>query len=859
MTTELPAAGSAAPTVQAIRPLLDALFANSNDATLVVDSAGTVTYATKGIANTFGYATTSVTGTPVFDFLHPDDVVLAAELFLRRLDFDGPDQGKEVRVRSSNGDWIPVIATAALLADSSLGACVITLHQVDGSDAGRELALRRRIVVGEYANRLGAELMDAGDSVAVLARLGESLGEIGLLTGAQMAAIYLERQEHGFLELLSGWSAPSHADRTIELLHDCHAVELLLSEHIVADRLDTPGNDLLTRLTSKVSAQAMLSTPFSTGSKRGVLVLLRLEDGPGWWDSDSELVRSVGNLCGRALGAAWSEELLALTYQLGPIAFSIRTWDGDLVDCNQQYLDLYMLTRETAHMLNLADLLVPEHRERVFEQMRRLRRGEIHRFDLEADVARGDGETLRLRSHGVRLQVPGSHEQFVLTAIEDISATHEQRLELEFAATHDPLTGTANRSAMLAAIELMQERNGQLPTLLILDVDRFKLVNDELGHMVGDRVLQAIVERISTAVRGSDMIARLGGDEFAVIVPRVGLEGAHALATRLRRSMEHPIEYGAGTVSLSLSIGIALGDECVDLTEVMVRADRALHAAKRKGRNCHVVFDEALQDEGLARLNLERELRYAIDHNQLEVHFQPEFSTIDRGILGAEALIRWRHPERGLIPAGEFIPVAEQSGMIDDIGRFALARGTKSFAEIIEVTGRHDLGLRINISAREFARPELPDLVRSALTESGMCANQLCLELTETTLMDAPEVALTTFSTLRELGVEFAIDDFGTGYSSLVYLKRFPVSTIKIDRTFVSDVGTDSESRAIVESIIGLGQALQLDVVAEGIETEEQLAVIRGLGCERAQGFLIAGALTPGDFAARLRAPSLIG
>ena len=438
----------------------------------------------------------------------------------------------------------------------------------------------------------------------------------------------------------------------------------------------------------------------------------------------------------------------------------------------------------------------------------------------------------------------GLAEPLVLTSVEDIHELRDQQIALEHAATHDPLTQVPNRSTMEARIERLEREHGQLPNLLVIDVDRFKLSNDSLGHHVGDQILRAVAQRIVAQVRNADLVARLGGDEFAVVVPSLDPTHVEGLAERLRRSMQDPLVVDGRVTPQTFSIGVALGADCSSIGELLVCADRAMYAAKSQGRNRHVVFDRSMRDETVAELTVERELRSAIDHDELEMHFQPEFSVDDLRILGAEALIRWRHPTRGLLPASAFLDVAERTGMIDDIGRFALRRACMSFARTCRDAGRSDLTLRVNISAREWLRPELSDLVRSALDEAGLEAERLCLELTETTLMDV-EGALEAFARLRRIGVEFAIDDFGTGYSSLAYLKRLPVDVLKVDRSFVEDVHENADSRAIVESIMGLSRALGLDVVAEGVETNLQLEAVRGLGCRRAQGWLVGGALEP--------------
>jgi diguanylate cyclase (GGDEF)-like protein/PAS domain S-box-containing protein len=831
--------------------LLDALLANSPEAIVVVDDLGGIRFATRGVTELLGHAAGSLVGRSAFDFLHPDDLDGAAELFVQRLDYDGDDPGKDVRVRHSSGEWIDLTTTVSLLP--TFGSAAITMRA--GLGGSRERSLRRRIAGAEFANKLGADLMSAGGSDAVLRRISQSLREVGLLTGAQIVMVYVERQERGVLELLDGWRAPGpSATVPIELVPDGATVERLLTEHVVADDLTLRRHRGLAALTAPLHATGLLSTPFTTGSKRGTVVLVRTRTGASWWGTDGELARSVANLYGRALNTAWSEALLAYTYRDGPVAFSIRTWDGELVDCNRRYLEVLGISRKEARIRSMDQLLTSTPSPHQSAHWRDLRNGLVDRLEREFEVIRGDGTTIWVRGHSVRLQVPGLPEHFVLTAIDDVTESRRQRLDLEHAATHDALTGTANRVALYEAIERVTRRTGEIPSLFMVDLDRFKLVNDGHGHAAGDAVLTTVARRLLHAVRDGDLVARLGGDEFAIMVPGVDHAEATELAARLRRSLDRPLLVHGLRMTQTLSIGIALGSHAADISDLLVRADRALYSAKHQGRNQHVVFDDSMHDEVLERLTVERDLRRAIDRDELEVYFQPEFAVADRRIVGAEALVRWHHPERGLIAAADFVPIAETSGLIDEIGRFALRRATTAFGGVCARLGVDDLVLRVNISAGEFSRPELAGLVREALAVSGVEPSRLCLEITETTLMDAADTAIATLDSLHAHGVRIAIDDFGTGYSSLAYLKRFSVDDIKIDGTFVQDIVDDAGSRAIVQSIIGICEALSLDAVAERVETDAQLDALAALGCTRAQGYLVAPALPVDEFEALVRA-----
>ena len=832
--------------------LLDAVFANSREAVVVVDETGQLVYASPGAGLLMGHNVASKIGSSVFDFLHVEDVEAAAQLFVQRLTYDGADFGHEVRIRHASGEWITTVATVAMLADSDFGACAITLR-TPGADDFVERSLRSQIVVGEYANRLSARFMEVTASSEVLDRIAESSGEIGLLTGAEIVEVFIEDEYEGVIERLAGWISPERLTDSMVVSGSADvqpAVDELLAEVQVFDDVQQVASVGIVDFAARSRAVSLVSAPFRIGTQRGALVLMRVVPGPDWIAADVELARSAAGLYGRALQTARSEELLKLTYQQGPLGFSIRTWGGDLVDCNQQYLDLYGLTREAADQIHLRDLLDDAHRDSAMASFDQMRRGEVDRLTTNMEVTRDDGSTFWAHIHSVPLRVPGRSETLVLTSVEDVTEVHVQRIELEHAARHDSLTGVANRGQMSDAIDRFHQLNGQLPAVVIVDIDRFKLINDSFGHAVGDEVLQVVAKRITSQLRPGDVVARLGGDEFAIVIQRLSRAGAVRLAQRLLRAIEAPLEIDGRPIGQTMSVGVALSEGSHDPADLLKRADRALYAAKAAGRNTHVVFDESLEDEVLARQALERELRAALAANELEMQFQPEFSLLDGHVLGAEALLRWEHPHRGLIPADEFIPAAEHAGLIDEIGRFALREACRKF---VTIPGTDGLLLRVNISAREFSRPELADLVEAALAESGLEPERLCLEMTETTLMDAPKLVLATFTRLSSLGVKSAIDDFGTGYSSLSYLKRFPVDTLKIDREFIHDVVDDPESRAIVASILHLGEAMGMEVVAEGVETVEQVEVLHDLGCSRAQGYLVSPALPCAEFAQFLR------
>ncbi len=424
--------------------------------------------------------------------------------------------------------------------------------------------------------------------------------------------------------------------------------------------------------------------------------------------------------------------------------------------------------------------------------------------------------------------------------------------QLRKLAHYDVLTDLPNRLLFNERLDHALKRvcrTGRQLALLFLDLDHFKNINDSLGHPVGDAVLKLVAGRLTQAVRAEDTVARLGGDEFVVILEDLRQpEDAANVAAKVVEVMERPFLVDGQELNLTTSIGISLRQDAdSDLTTLVKNADSAMYHAKQAGRNQYQFYTPELTAAALQRVRLGAELRRALDHDEFEVWYQPLWRLSDGAIFGAEALLRWRHPERGLVSPATFIPLAEEQGLIGPIGEMVLETACRQLRSWLDQGGQLEK-VTVNVSGRQLAKGDFAATVERNLQATRLSADQIELELTESTIMERTQQALGLMDRLKELGVMISVDDFGTGYSSLHYLKKLPIDKLKIDRSFVQDVPQDASDVAIVRAIIALGQSLNLDVLAEGVETTEQQAFLLAEGCDEAQGYLFGKPMPPARF-----------
>ncbi len=429
-------------------------------------------------------------------------------------------------------------------------------------------------------------------------------------------------------------------------------------------------------------------------------------------------------------------------------------------------------------------------------------------------------------------------------SLTDISARKRAQEQLLHDALFDALTQLPNRTLFLdhlgLAMEQARRRKSSIVALLFIDLDRFKNINDSLGHSVGDELLVELARRLTQFLRPGDTVARLGGDEFAILLNDIhGPGDATRVAERIQELIREKLVIGGREVFTSASIGVALSNPGYRTPEEILRdADTAMYRAKAAGRGCYQVFDQTMHRSVVALLKLETELRQAVEKKQFVMHYQPIVSLEDKRIVGFEGLVRWRHPERGLVSPTRFIAVAEETGLIVPIGWWVLEQSCLHAREWQDlVPADPPLYVSVNVSGKVVMQPDMYDRVVAILEKTGLPPTSLRLEITENVIMDHGEVALEKLAQFHKLGVQFSVDDFGTGYSSLSYLQRFSYDTLKIDRSFISGMDTKGDASAIVKTIVTLANMLNISVVAEGVETAVQLERLREIGCSHAQGF----------------------
>jgi diguanylate cyclase (GGDEF)-like protein/PAS domain S-box-containing protein len=555
-----------------------------------------------------------------------------------------------------------------------------------------------------------------------------------------------------------------------------------------------------------------------------------------------------------------SEERFRSAFEHAPIGMGLATKDGRIFGANQAFAR--MLGREPVELVGMSirDLTHPDDWEHNAELIERLFRQDVAGYGMEKRYLHADGHVV-WASLSVSLVRDASGEaSYMIAQVQDIDDRRAMLERLEHQALHDSLTGLPNRVQVIDRLSKVRRRRGAITAVLFLDVDRFKVHNDTLGHHAGDQLLIDLARRLRAKLRPEDLVARLGGDEFVLVCD--GLDSpaaAYRAAQRVLEIVQEPFRIGGSSVVMTASIGIALV-ESQDPEAPLRDADAAMYLAKEHGRARAELFDESLRARTHDRFEVEHDLRQALERDQLVLHYQPAFQITTGALLGFEALLRWAHPTRGLLEPKDFLGIAEETGLIHDIGSWALeiaSRQTTCWQTQHPEWGQLFIG--VNVSARELADPTFVGNATAIIDRTGIDPATLVIELTETAFLAESTSTENTLRAIQQLGVHLALDDFGTGYSSLLHLKRFPIETVKIDRDFIRGLTHNPEDEAIVASIIDLAHALDLFVVAEGIETAAQARRLTALGCHIGQGHHWAPALPPHQLEQRLAHTHIAG
>ncbi|MBV5286785.1 MAG: EAL domain-containing protein [Methyloversatilis discipulorum] len=564
-----------------------------------------------------------------------------------------------------------------------------------------------------------------------------------------------------------------------------------------------------------------------------------------------------------------SERRLAVAQRVARLGGWLWHVDEDRCERSKICLDLWGDTPGSLHEVPfglLSRVLSPD-RQHLREAMERAREGEPYQMSFR--VQRDEGTVVTLYEQALPVRDEFGRVVRIEGVTQDVTEREQAQRRIRFLAYHDSLTGLANRQMfreMLDHTLARSQRTGSRCALLYLDLDRLKRINDSYGHTLGDQILREVATRLIASIRSADLVAhddslheevvaRLGGDEFTVLLTDLSrAEDAARVAARICAELGRPLQVAHVELVVTASIGIAIfPDNGADPETLLRHADMAMYAAKQRGRNTYEFFTEAMQQQAVERLSLEQDLARALESGQFSLHYQPQVDAGSGRIVSAEALLRWEHPQRGMVSPVQFIPVAEETGLIVPLGEWVVLTACRQMAEWRQA-GLPVVPVAVNLSAHNFRSDSLLTSIAHALESTGLPSSYLHVELTESAVMQEPEAAMKTLGALKAIGLKLSIDDFGTGYSSLSTLKQFPIDLLKIDRSFVRDLPEDGSSASIVEAILALANALGLGVVAEGVETAAQRDFLCSRRCGLMQGYLFSKPLPADGFAGLLGA-----
>jgi len=820
-----------------------ALLQNSADAVVVIDEDGLVKFASGALVASYGWTADQLVGRPCFDVIHEEDHELVAKSLVEIVVTPDIVVTEEFRVLLADGSfrWVEVTATN-LLDDDAVEGVVTNVRDVHD----RKLA---EDALEESEARFRTVITSSYDVTALV----DELGVVKWVTPN--------------IEHVLGWPAEDVVGGSgLDLIHPDDMPFILdeLGKFTTGQGVPTPSPIKMLRKDGGYRHVEIVATDFLDNPDiRGLAVNLRdITDRVAVEHERSRLT-----------------DIFGLTSDLVGIA----RIDGGFVYLNEAARAFLGIAPDAPiDDFDLAPFVTRESLDHVGDEIGR----SLAKTGLwagELDMINADGETVSMLGQLLAHRDSDGNMEYMSGMLRDISERKSFERRLEHEATHDPLTGLPNRTLLLDRLQMALARglrHQSTVAVLFCDLDHFKVVNDSLGHSRGDEVLLEVAHRLQHHLRPGDTVSRFGGDEFVILCEDVdGTDDAIAIARRADHSVSRAFHLDGHEVYVGVSIGIAISEGPNESDpEALIRdADAAMYRAKARGRARYQLFEPGIWEQAVDRFDIENALRRALVRGELEVFYQPLVSLRDRAregardgvadvagdvagdgrsggrTVGVEALVRWNHPERGLMMPTEFIGVAEETGIVLPMGAWVLDVACRQMQRwSTAFTHAADLTLAVNLSARQLGHAELVDQVRRALADSGLAASRLHLEITESVLMDDVEMSALILGSLKELGINVAVDDFGTGYSSLSYLRRFPVDSLKVDRSFVDGLGSEPEDSAIVAAIVNLAHTLGLEAVAEGVETEQQLVELASLGCDVAQGFYLSEPLSAEAFTAML-------
>ncbi len=833
------------------------LVASSSDLIVIVDEHADLRYANPAAKRILGLDPDDNVGRNMLSLVHPDDLEEAAAAFQRDLAGPGIYTPSIYRFRTAESEWRTLELTATnCLDDPAINGVVFNARDVT-SQVRLERAQRTLSAVIQL-------VVHSADEPALLQNACRMIVEVG---NYQLAWVgYVEHDDARTIRPVAVAGAPDNTEHVRLSWADDHTGEGLSGTavrtrriQVINDLRDSRYFELARKGAHVDNLRSCCALPLIVADVVvGVIGMYAAE--PDEFDSPeialmeelaSELAFGIERLR-NAASLHLAENRFRTLADAAPIGIlESPPLGGGVYYANPRIAEISGRAIDELLGVGWQAAVHPEDKPELLRLIDR-ERPKGQRLVTSFRIRRPDGEVRHVRMSAAPKGPEGS-EGYV-TTIEDITEEVDAQVELTNLAFHDALTGLPNRAMLLNRLQLElsgERRREKGIAVLFLDLDGFKIVNDSLGHETGDAVLQEVGARFARAVRTGETAARFSGDEFVFIVRDVeGVDDAVGAAKRLLAVLEPPIHSGNHDLTVTGSIGIVLPEPGAEPEMILRDADTAMYQAKNSGRNTYALFDQDLHRRSLARLTMETELRQALALDQFELRYQPMVEPLSERPLGAEAVIRWHHPQLGLVSPLDFIPVAEETGLIIPIGRWVFHQAMAELAawDADELGPRLET-LAVNLSARQLDDAETVDMVREAIRRYDIAPSRVTVEITESAVMVDSASTRRSLQSFQDLGLRVAIDDFGTGYSSLAYLHTLPVTTIKIDRSFTQRLGTADDSMPVVKAIVEMSRALGLNVVAEGVSDAQQRALVAELGCDSAQGFIWASPMPAGEFA----------